>query len=416
MSGQISKKGTGAWVVHHAKKLDTVQTLSQYDSLRIAGKAGLLLSALSENRQASLTDKRVRQLSTAAGVDAVFELPVLLSRLEAQQLVSRGTGGMEILGLTSATVLQHTAEIFDACVPTPRELATVALAEYCSEQPRLASATGEQLGDVYQLSSREVKSLLRESVQVGFTDSEKLGDEELLFNGALFRRDELAKTQRVLASLSSEEERKVIELNELLSRQPCAPFEECEMVAGKQLLEKLLSIGMFELNEVSNPREVTVFVTRPSAYCKFGTDPSADTFDLAKALVAALSYGMSRSDVSRGRITMIDRLLEKLILGNWVGPATAIGEDYRILELKKVVQVRIQGYGFSMRLLKKEIGEIARAALTQGEASEFSLQLPGAAVTKYRGPEEQRVQVRERRTALEGSDIATILQSLRTGG
>ena len=53
-----------------------------------------------------------------------------------------------------------------------------------------------------------------------------------------------------------------------------------------------------------------------------------DAFDLAKALVSALFYGMTQSRAGRGRIEVIGLLLRKLIGGGHVGPATAIGEDY----------------------------------------------------------------------------------------
>ena len=64
-----------------------------------------------------------------------------------------------------------------------------------------------------------------------------------------------------------------------------------------------------------------------------------DAFDLAKALVAALTYGMTERSSGTGRIQSIDLLLGRLIAGGSVGPATAIGQDYRVLEEKRVVEI-----------------------------------------------------------------------------
>lgn len=47
-------------------------------------------------------------------------------------------------------------------------------------------------------------------------------------------------------------------------------------------------------------------------------------FDLAKALAAALTYGIAKSDLGRGRIMLPSVLLNKLVRGDEVGPATAI--------------------------------------------------------------------------------------------
>ncbi len=46
--------------------------------------------------------------------------------------------------------------------------------------------------------------------------------------------------------------------------------------------------------------------------------------------------------------------MRKLVNGFEVGPATAIGEDYRLLELKRVIQLRDAGNNrYFMKLLKK---------------------------------------------------------------
>jgi hypothetical protein len=51
-------------------------------------------------------------------------------------------------------------------------------------------------------------------------------------------------------------------------------------------------------------------------------------------------------------------------------PATAIGNDYRVLEQNRVVQIIPAGGGmFRMRLLKREIGQLALQVLTKGDAN-----------------------------------------------
>jgi hypothetical protein len=50
-----------------------------------------------------------------------------------------------------------------------------------------------------------------------------------------------------------------------------------------------------------------------------------------------------------------------LIGGRTVGPATAIGADYHVLEQSRVIQLFPAKNGmFNMKLLKKEVGELAR--------------------------------------------------------
>ena len=124
---------------------------------------------------------------------------------------------------------------------------------------------------------------------------------------------------------------------------------------------------------------------------------------------------MSRSSSGRGRIVFLQRLMEKLIAGLTVGPCTAIGQDYRLLELRGVVQVIPAQYGmFSMKLLKRDIGELALQVLESGDVSDQSLTaLPGAPLSGYRGPESNRVRARKQ-AQLANIDVRKALETLRT--
>jgi hypothetical protein len=70
-----------------------------------------------------------------------------------------------------------------------------------------------------------------------------------------------------------------------------------------------------------------------------------------------------------------------------------------------------------MRLLKREIGELALKAIQSGDVSVETLpNFPGATVTKFRGPEDQRAEIR-RRAQVPASKRKTddMLMALRTG-
>src|SRR5439155_19919482 len=102
--------------------------------------------------------------------------------------------------------------------------------------------------------------------------------------------------------------------------------------------------------------------------------------------------------------------------GQWVGPATAIGQDYRALEVRRVVELQhSHDEQFYMRLLKREIGELAYEVISLGEAAESALVLPGAAVSKYTRPEETRSIMRKTQNHESRRATADILTALRTG-
>ena len=168
---------------------------------------------------------------------------------------------------------------------------------------------------------------------------------------------------------------------------------------------------------VHNPSGEYGFVTRPSAFHKFNDPLVDDAFDLAKALVAALFYGMSQSSASRGKITMLSALLRKLIAGYEVGPATAIGEDYKVLEVKGVIKVRPSGWGYKMKLLKKDVGEMALKVLTTGDVFSDNVAfspLPGK-MSGFTGPEASRWTFRGKQEIESRKGTRDILETLRTG-
>jgi hypothetical protein len=54
----MDAKKKGAWLVHHTLKLQQVSGVHEFDNIFAAGKAAILLSALSANDQTAWVEKR----------------------------------------------------------------------------------------------------------------------------------------------------------------------------------------------------------------------------------------------------------------------------------------------------------------------------------------------------------------------
>jgi hypothetical protein len=389
-------------------------------ALDTAGKAASLLSQIAATEQTTIEKAQVEALAKAAGLNPHIELPELLKLLARQRVIQiSASGAVEVLGLTSAATVQYAAEIFEELSPSAEEQAAIALAELTSSSPIAEPRVREFVSDEFAFPSNSTTEFLMTSEKIGFVDAEGRAADKLYFNGNLFRRDNLVKSMRVLDSLSSEDQKKVATLNDELTRKGCLGLGEVELILGVPLFEKLNAAGMYDVNQVSNPSGEFSFITRPSAFHKFNDPLVDDAFDLAKALVAALFYGMTQSSAGRGRIAMIGVLLRKLIRGETVGPATAIGEDYRILETRGVIRVRkAKSYGHMMKLLKRDVGEMALNVLTNGETASINVidrPLPGK-MTDYFGPEKTRSDFRRKQAPLSKHLTEDILQALRTEG
>jgi hypothetical protein len=418
----MDKKTKGSWLVHQTGKLQNVNNQSSFENTYFAGKAGILLSAISADNQSNINNKKLEALAKASNINTKFELPNLLQALNKRGLIEIGQNGIDILGVTTAATLQHTADIFDDLEPSTLEQAALELSEECSKQPQDKSRIQQQLSDEFQIASPSLNQLLVDSEKIGFVDVEKLDASNILyFNGNLFRRENTKKIYQVLSTLSSSDQQKVNELNDIILRRACISTDEASQILGSDLFKKLSAIGIYDINVVSNSSEDVGYITKPSAFAKYSNSMIEDAFDLAKAFVSSLTYGMTRSPYPRGQIRMIEALLNTLIRGEPVGPVDAIANDYKILELKHVVQVyrgeKKGRQGYLMKLLKKEVGILALEVIKKGDISEQSLTvLPSAAITRFQGPEINREKTR--REQLQSNPKATndILMVLRTGG
>jgi hypothetical protein len=420
MAGASEKEITGAWVIHHGRKLVLdANGPAEFPAIDEAAKAATLLTKLGQTNQTNIPKVEVRAIAVASGLNPRHELTGLLQVLEQKRLIEQSSNEISILGVTTRGSLGHAADMYRDAEPTPYEKASISLAEIASLAPVRRSDVFEQIGDEHKLTKAQVGDFLNRAEEIGFIDKEGDGDDRLLFNGNLFRRDSVAKTHKVLASLTDADQTLVAGVGEELSKIGCLTATHVENVLSKPLFEKLVAAGVYDLNQVTNEQGSHVYVTAPSAFHKFVDPMVDDCFDMAKSLVAALTYGMTSRSALQGRISMLPALLGKLIAGSEIGPATAIGQDYRVLEVNRVVKLRPDlSYPsrFYMKLLKKEVGQLALHVLTQGNAYAQSLtDLPSAPMSGYVGPEESRTSVRKKQSVMSRRTTRDVLEAVRGG-
>lgn len=417
MTASSDRETKGAWIVHHARKITMdVAAPSEYSVLDEAGKAAELLMRLGASKDDTLSKVEVDAVARSANLNARTELPHFINLLKERRLIDTAGSEIQVLGVTTRGVLGHAADIFDEASPGSHEVAALAIGELASRSPVPYLEAQEYIGDTYKMKSAEAVDFLNRAGEIGFVDSE--GDDpsnQLLFNGNLFKRDSVEKAARVLASLSSAEQANLVEINQMLAAEGCLLASTCEIRLGAPLFEKLKAAGVFEVNTVSNERGEHGFVTSPGAFHKFVSPLIDDSFDMAKALVSALSYALHLRASTQGRIVSVDWILGALISGRTIGPATAIGADYRVLEQNRVVKLTPAHSGmYCMKLLKAEVGQLALEVLSRGDANAEAINVPPSApMSGYAGPEAAREKVRRRQSQPSKRQTHDILSALR---
>lgn len=416
----MDKRTEGAWLINHTKKLLDFRDTQEFEDIELAGKCGVFLSNLAaSDEESTLNSEKVHAIAKVSNIKKT-EIETIKAILKDARLIDTSKdGSLSVLGITTSTVLTHTSDIFKNSSPSNYQRAVLELAENVSDLPKEGNILSEYISDTFKLSNSESSDLFIQAEEIGFVDYEMLdNDSKFYFNGNLFRRENVTKTKAVLSSLKQEDTEKIVLLDELLFRKGCITIEHAKKILGESLLSKLQSIGMYDFNEVCNFKETRVFVTKPSAFSKYGNPFEEDALDLAKAFVSSLYYGMNFSSSGRGRITMLEALLNKLVRGHEVGPATAIGEDYKLLELKRVIQLRREPNSnmYYMKLLKKDVGTLALQVLQFGDAIEqtvISGNIYSGSVTSYVGPEQKRYSNRKKQNAQSKQSVANILRTFR---
>jgi hypothetical protein len=420
----MEKRTQGAWIIHHSKKLNEVVNPSDFEDIELAGKCGIFLSNLSssENQRVLVPDK-VNAIRTVSNIKK-SEVETVKAILKENKLIDYSIdGSIAVLGITTSSIINHTSDIFNNLDPNSFQKASLELTNFVSDAPTVEKIIKEQIADTFNLDKRNSDKLFLQSEEFGLVDYEDTKDQKIYFNGNLFRKNDVIKTSKVLETLKLDESQKILNLNNLLLQEGCISYDRVVKLLGANLLTKLQSIGMYDFNEVSNDVHTKVFITKPASFSKYGHPFEEDALDLAKVFISSFFYGMTYSSDARGRIKdklMLINTINKLIRGEKVGPCTAIGKDYKILELKGVIQLEASpsfGKRYYMSLLKKEIGILALAVVQKGDTAEqisFDTNLNSSSVTNYVGPEEKRMQTRRKKKIQSGSDdFVELLRTIR---
>ena len=417
----MEKRTEGAWIIHHTKKIQDVTSATEFEDIELAGKCGLFLSSLAaSNNESMLSDKTVQAIAKASNIKKI-ELPTVIATLKDARLIDTSTSGeISVIGLTTTNVLEHTAYLFDEFTDDKFQIASIETANSVSDKPQNEKNLKEYISDLYIMDSHLTNQLFNQSEEIGLIDFELVDESKIYFNGNLFRRDDIQKADRVFSSLSAQDTDKIIELDSYLENEGCITLEFAIKVLGNTLISKLQAIGMYDFNEVSNNEHSQVFLTKPSAFSKFGNPFEEDALDLAKAFIASLMYGMIISNASRGKIRsrqMLINTLKKLLRKERVGPCTAIGQDYQVLELNRVIHL-IEGDNnmFYMELLKHDIGQLALEVVQKGNIAEtttLDVLNRSSNISSYIGPEKKRMVTRRKKDISNSLNVSELLKTMR---
>lgn len=424
----MDKKTQGAWLLAQSKSLDGFSGAgaARFENISYSGKVGRLYNLLRRQSDEASTFTISKQVVDNAcqlsGIDKPTRQVGLQILKDAGRIDVASDGSIAVLGATTQAVLEATVEIFDDQVPSADERAILDLSECVSGKPMKRAEAEELISDTHKIKKADTTSLVDLSKKTALIDEEGEAGSGILFNSHTFRDGKYAeKAHRVLEQLKADERSRLTEVQEKLSRCGALYDADVKEILGADLYKRLISVGLFDRMEVSNSTESVGYVASPNDFQKYGRPFEEDPIDDAKALIASLTYGQTRSNYTRGRITMPEALIQALVRGDELaaraGGIRAIGEDYRELEARQVVEVTQRSYGrYTMKLLKKDVGELALTIIRGGAAAQDAVLMDGSPARAFKGPHASRNEVRLRNDLGDKRFVHDALDRLRSGG
>lgn len=367
----------GAWVASSKKHLDRLQyspEVSEFAATEIAGKAANLLALMQTDAAECVSPEVLNAYCISAKIRPAERYTILRKLEDDGRIEVRKVGekieGVDVYTFSREDVLRSAARIFDASDPSARDVANIEALEHVCLLPRTESELAAHLSDSgFKESDAVLTVKLQQQLGLVGVDKSAALAEPIIFNEYAF----VEKPSAIVAALKTmkhEERQTLVDVQQLVEEKGCVLYE----VLGKKkfpadVLRLMEGLGLLDRQEVVSPFGNVDFVTLPQTFGVYGGKfgMGVDCFHHAKMLLCCLTFGTVKSAWYRGKINNPVDILNSLLRGNEVGPCTAIGQDYVILEKEGVVSLRRAphkpGEQYYMKLRKREVGELAKQVL-----------------------------------------------------
>lgn len=423
----------GSWIINTIKhtaevRTDTVE-LNELSKTERAGKAGILLGKLLVDNQEIISGEKLNIFARTANIslDAVKTYADILKKFgQVDYKVDKfdNVSELEIYCLSSEDAIQTVSEIFDYYEPNEIECGNLVSLKRTFDLPHTEDELLNYLTNEARFSEKNAKEIIELETTFSLIKKEKLGEKNIFYNEYAFASDG-NKIAKAVASLSPGQQNDVKFVMEEIKNSQGYLQENLITKVNPDIINMMEGVGLIDGVSVNSDFGEAVFYTTPQLVGPGirNWNISTDVFNHAKLLLSSLRYGEYKSVASRGAIYTSSKMLNiinKLIRGEWVGPCTAIGQDYKLLELDGVISVKPYGGMFKMKLRQKEVGKLVKQML------EYNMILLDDCVkdidifnnlpTTFISPEERRKTIQAKRTVPVKKIQEKFIDSIRTGG
>lgn len=406
----------GSIIVETQKHLQQFEnsSLRYYKATLFAGKSGRILGKLRGHEVISNIDKIIQFAAETGEYDDQNLLKNLLPSLEDHGCVNlyRDSAGnitkIEENITSENDILKVVTEIWEERNPTAEEQVSLEVLDYCSKLPRVKSELHGYIADSGFGNKGDVGIALSQDFNLIQVYDNVPGIEECIYHSPLFLRDNIIKIANTIKKLPDIEREKLEKLLNGTKIIEANPLSKIRIDKGRlDVYNKVGLIDITEIQTIGGRKECFLFT--PSMWGPLGTVLTKDEQEHVRALLSCIRFGQicpTSVDGCSYKIKYPERYIEALEKRGKIGPATAIGSDYTILEREGIVKIersKSKSGQFEMILIKHDIAERARRIISFGKDISISEEKQDTEPLRLTGQFNNTAQSRNMRTKNTGA-------------
>lgn len=369
----------GLRIITVAKSLEAFQrgdlAFAQYfGATYLAGRAGFLLSSLRNQRR--LAWRKFKAHAATAHIDGPTLQNQVVPWLQKSGFIDVASGDNPTVVcnvLDHDAILRATSRFFQTLDPTPEEVAILALLDCGIRAPTLRSkALDEVDADSEDVLLRALDLARRYNI---LRVLEGPGVSQPVVYSPLVWGDHIGKAGKALANMPAVQREAVLHLIDRVRKYQGLPEAsaraEAEALGFAGAVDLAVGVGLLDRTEITTKDGVrNPFLTTPHLYGEIAVEHGRDVCDRVRLFLDSIRHGQHYGRWHTGKIDNPVRLLTRLLTSGEIGPCTAIGSDYILVERAGVVNVQESDHKpgqFVMRLVQEDTVALIRDILDHEE-------------------------------------------------
>lgn len=368
----MEEEKDAAWVVDIQKHLQEFKgsDLSYYDSTIVSGQCARLMARI-RNMEVIDNYSKLKTIAAPIGIMPSQLKKIILPQLEKQGVVNVLKDGLGKIRKIEENIpiqdeiLKIAYDIWDNSETNEVERISVNTIEQCATIPKTEE---ELINDVQSLGFKEKNISLAIDLQKGFKilDLHPLNSstKPLIYTPYIWGENAF-KIMDFISHLEYEPRKNVEHLLKTISGNQAIPLDQLDTV-DQSLISACRKTGLIDVCNVSTESGKNKgFVFTPRMWGSLQRERIIpDIYDEVKLLLASVGFGQHYSNISKIKYPV--ELVEALINRGEVGPCTAIGHDFILLEEAGIVEIKRDSYHrsmYHMHLVKEDIAKTALEVL-----------------------------------------------------